>query len=218
MDSVSYFVVRVWLPDRPGALGQVASRIGLVGGDVVGIEILERGAGIAVDDLVVALPDENLVGQLRVQIDEVDGVDVEGIRPIDSARGDRELTSLQIAADLAARGADVFDVLVHRLAQELAADWAVVVGLEPPHVLSSRGDAPSALWLAGFVEGARHLGETDHAPTGVVWAQLPNNKAAIVIGRQDYPFRWRERGEVDGLALIADALVDDTSGRGGPVA
>ena len=28
------YVVRVWLPDRPGALGQVASRIGAVRGDV----------------------------------------------------------------------------------------------------------------------------------------------------------------------------------------
>ncbi|MEY4175069.1 MAG: hypothetical protein RI900_2234, partial [Actinomycetota bacterium] len=41
------FVVRVWLPDRPGALGQVASRVGAVRGDVVGIEILERGGGSA---------------------------------------------------------------------------------------------------------------------------------------------------------------------------
>lgn len=38
-------MVRVWMPDRPGALGQVASRIGSVGADVVGVEILERGAG-----------------------------------------------------------------------------------------------------------------------------------------------------------------------------
>ena len=36
------YLVRIWLPDRPGALGQVASRIGAVRGDVVGIEILER--------------------------------------------------------------------------------------------------------------------------------------------------------------------------------
>ena len=39
---VATFVLRVWLPDRPGALGQVASRIGAVRGDVVGIDILEQ--------------------------------------------------------------------------------------------------------------------------------------------------------------------------------
>ena len=36
------FVVRVWLPDRPGALGLVASRIGAIGGDIVGVDVLER--------------------------------------------------------------------------------------------------------------------------------------------------------------------------------
>ena len=51
------YVVRIWLPDRPGALGQVASRIGAVRGEIVGIEILERGAGRAVDELVVDLPE-----------------------------------------------------------------------------------------------------------------------------------------------------------------
>ena len=35
----------------PSALGQVASRIGAVHGDVIGIEILERGGGSAIDDL-----------------------------------------------------------------------------------------------------------------------------------------------------------------------
>ena len=40
------YVVRIRLPDRPGALGQVASRIGAVGGDIVAIDILDRsGAG-----------------------------------------------------------------------------------------------------------------------------------------------------------------------------
>src|SRR5262245_58230979 len=46
------FVLRLWLPDRPGALGAVASRVGAVGGDLVGIDILERGAGRAIDELV----------------------------------------------------------------------------------------------------------------------------------------------------------------------
>ena len=62
------FVVRVWLPDRPGALGQVASRIGSVRGDVVGIDILERGGGLAVDELVVGMPDGSSVDLLVSEI------------------------------------------------------------------------------------------------------------------------------------------------------
>jgi hypothetical protein len=202
-----YYIVRVWLPDRPGALGQVASRIGAVGGDVVGIEIMERGAGMAVDDLVVALPSDDLLDRLRVQIGEVDGAQVEGIRPVESARNDREFDALDIAAALAEPGADVFAVLVARLVEGLRADWAAIVTSAGPTVLSSHGLAPSALWLAGFVEGARHLRFDDGAPpANVVWAGLVRHEAALVMGRDDYPFRWRERGEIERLAAIADCL------------
>src|SRR3989440_11676930 len=77
----STFVVRVWVPDRPGALGAVASRIGAVRGDLVGIDILERGGGRAIDELIVDVPDETLVPLLVAEMSEVDGVDVEDGRP-----------------------------------------------------------------------------------------------------------------------------------------
>src|SRR5436309_10839410 len=92
------FVMRVWLPDRPGALGAVASRIGAVRGDVVGIDILERGAGRAIDELVVQLPDASLVSLLLAEIDQVDGVDVEDVRPAYSELQDPRLDALETAA------------------------------------------------------------------------------------------------------------------------
>src|SRR5437763_179071 len=54
------YVVRVWVPDRPGALGAVASRIGAVRGDLVGVDILERGAGRAIDVAWAALATSEL--------------------------------------------------------------------------------------------------------------------------------------------------------------
>ncbi len=74
------YVARIWIDDRPGALGQVASRIGGLQGDVVGIEILERGGGRAVDELVIELPDPTSVDRLIREINEVDGAAVEEIR------------------------------------------------------------------------------------------------------------------------------------------
>src|SRR3954466_11933190 len=68
------YVLRLWLPDRPGALGAVASRVGAGGGDLVGIDILERGAGRAIDELVVELANEDWVGLLLTEVAEVDGV------------------------------------------------------------------------------------------------------------------------------------------------
>jgi len=55
------FLVRIELPDRPGALGAVASRIGAVRGDVVSIEIIRRQDGRALDEFVVELADAELV-------------------------------------------------------------------------------------------------------------------------------------------------------------
>ena len=84
MSCVETYVVRLWLPDRPGALGQVASRIGSVRGDVVGIDILETGNGQAIDELVVELPDPSVVELLVHEVSQVDGVKVEEIRSLGS--------------------------------------------------------------------------------------------------------------------------------------
>jgi ACT domain-containing protein len=78
------YVVRIALPDRPGALGLVASRIGAVGGDIVAINILERDGGQAVDEFVVEIGGEHLVELLQHEIHEVDGVTVLEIRSADS--------------------------------------------------------------------------------------------------------------------------------------
>jgi ACT domain-containing protein len=77
------YVVRIALPDRPGALGLVASRIGAVGGDIVAINILERQDGRAVDEFVVEIGNE-LIDLLQSEIHEVDGVSILEIRAADT--------------------------------------------------------------------------------------------------------------------------------------
>ncbi len=78
------YVLRIALPDRPGALGLVASRIGAVGGGIVAINILERDEGHAVDEFVVELSGHHLVELLQSEIHEVDGVSILEIRSADS--------------------------------------------------------------------------------------------------------------------------------------
>lgn len=78
-------MLRIRLPDRPGALGLVASRIGAVGVDIVAIDILQRAEGSAVDEFVVELAAHDLVDLLQNEIHEVDGVRVEEVRRIDRA-------------------------------------------------------------------------------------------------------------------------------------
>ncbi|MGH9226441.1 MAG: amino acid-binding protein, partial [Acidimicrobiales bacterium] len=137
------FIVRVWLPDRPGALGAVASRIGAVRGDVVGIDILERGAGTAVDELVVTLPDASVVALLVNEIGEVDGVQVESVRPT-AGDNDARLDALDTAAVLVA--APTQSVLVSELLacarRIFETEWAAVVHIDDRLLVAAEGSPP----------------------------------------------------------------------------
>jgi hypothetical protein len=198
------YVVRLWVPDRPGALGAVASRIGAARGDVVGIDILERGGGRAIDELVVELPSPHLVDLLVAEVSEVDGVDVEDVRPVATSLHDPRVDALEMAARLV--GAEELPVLVDALATDAAraagAVWAAVLDCDSDEVLATTGEVPPGPWLAAFVAGSR-FGGADCADD-VVWAPLPRAALALVLGRDGTPFRARERRQAAALARIAD--------------
>jgi hypothetical protein len=206
------YVVRLWLPDRPGALGAVTSRIGAVRGSVVGIEILERGAGRAIDELVVELPSDDLVERLIHEIGQVDGVDVEFVQPIAGAVHDPRLDALETAAILvgASTADDLLEALSTHARRTIGATWAAVVALDDGQVLASDGQCPADCWLAAFVEGTRMVGEAEPSgPDDVVWAPLPASGLALVLGRDDTAFRALERRHVAALARIGDTRFRD---------
>jgi hypothetical protein len=202
---VESFVVRVWMPDRPGALGQVASRIGSVGGDVVGIDILERGAGRAIDELVVQLHDAAHLPLLLREIRDVDGVDVEDVRPASESLRDPHLAALETAAMLvgATTGPELLGLLVEHAHLDFAADWAAVLDDD---VLAGVGDVPPAPWLSAFVEGSRSSARVarSHGNSDVAWAPLATARLDLVVGRASRPLRARERRQISALARIAD--------------
>jgi hypothetical protein len=210
---VHTYLVRVWLPDRPGALGQVASRIGAVRGDVVGIDILERGAGRAIDELVVALPEPDLVDLLVAEISQVDGVDVEDVRELAADRHDAGLAALATAVRLveATDAGAVLPTLCEEILADFEADWAMALRLEPVQAVVEVGATPTAAWVAAFVLGSRHLdnGGTDGCPDDVAWADLAAAGLAVAVGRKGRPFRWRERRQLASLARIADRRLTD---------
>jgi hypothetical protein len=213
---VATFVLRLWLPDRPGALGAVASRVGAVGGDVVGIEILERGADRAVDELVVRLGDGSLVDLLLSEVDQVDGVAIEEVREVADSVHDPRLDALETAAVLvgAATPADALDALAVHARSTLGAHWSAVVRLDDADVVASRGTTPPANWLTAFVAGsqsAARAAEGAGQAEDVVWAPLPAARAALVLGREDLPFRVRERRQATALARIVDTRFGELS-------
>ncbi|MCX6506641.1 MAG: ACT domain-containing protein [Actinobacteria bacterium] len=203
------YILRVWMPDRPGALGALASRIGAVGGDVTGIDILERGAGRAIDELVVELPDDALVELLVTEIHQVDGVDIESIRPAAEALHDPRVDALETAALLVGAptpSAAIEELCVHGV-RTVGAHWGAVLDLADGSITSQVGDCPSAAWIAAFVAGSQssaRVSDGDAGPSDVVWAPLPAAGRALVMGRNGESFRARERRQAAALARIVD--------------
>ena len=217
------FLVRVWLPDRPGALGAVASRIGAVRGDVVGIDILERGAGRAIDELVVQLPDAELVTLLAAEISQVDGVDVEDVRPAPARLYDPRLDALETAALLvaASTSTELLSELTASARRDFEAEWAVALDLDGRELLASEGSPPPPAWLAAFVAGSRSSAAVvsgECGPDDVAWTALVEAGAALVLGRRGRPFRARERRQLAALARIADSRAAELSRPRLPVA
>jgi hypothetical protein len=205
--SPLHVLVRVWLPDRPGALGLVASRIGAVRGDIIGIDVLEQGDGVVIDEFAVRLADAELVPVLVREIEEVDGASVEEVRTV-GRFPDPRLDALGSAAALveAEDAAALVARLVAHVQGEFLADWAALV--RAGAVVAVHGDgAPDAGRLLAFAAGALDspaVVSGDAGPEDVAIAVLPRHDAAVVANRTGNPFRARERYQLLALARIAD--------------
>lgn len=206
LTPVHTVVVRVWLPDRPGALGQVASRVGAVRGDVLGIEILEVGGGRVIDELVVALPDESLVDLMVNEVHAIDGVSVEHVRPVMGEHSEGGLLALALAADLAeSEPDDRVGALADGVARITEADWVLVS--RDGETVESKGETPSADWITSLLAGSRHLGDPHATSSDMFWANLPAAQLWVAAGREGRPVHDRERLRLDLYVRIADTLL-----------
>jgi predicted nucleic acid-binding protein len=205
--SSNNVLVRVWLPDRPGALGLVAARIGSVGGDIVGVDVLERSEGVVVDEFAVALPSLDVLELLAREIEQVDGASVEEIRVV-GAFPDPRLDALESAATLCeATSPDALrTVLVAHLHREFLADWAAL--LVRGEVAARAGDTiPSTEFLAAVAAGTAvspKVADGTTGPDDLLVAALAAHDATVMVGRDGHPFRRRERAQLRALARIAD--------------
>jgi len=203
----TYVLVRVWLPDRPGALGLVAARIGAVGGDIVGIDVLERSEGIAVDEFAVALPSLDVLDLLAKEIEQVDGTSVEEFRLVD-AFPDPRLDALDSATRLCEADSvdELCETLVGHLRREFLADWVAL--LRDDAVLAASGDThPAAEFLSALAAGTSAsptVADGTTGPEDLLVAALVSHDATLLVGRDGHPFRRRERAQLVALARIAD--------------
>ena len=209
----SRHTVRVWLPDRPGGLGAIASRVGAVGAEIVGIEIIERDGGQAIDDLLIELPPDVETDLLVKELSEVDGARIEDIRDTSDAPVDARLQALEAARSLAEAPADeVNERLCEHTRTDTGADWAACIDLDVAAVVAAVGPTPPAEWLAAYALGAIAANDETTPPDGLhpreaaelddtICLPIGGRRTVLTVGRTGRAFRRRERSA---LALLTD--------------
>ncbi len=205
------YVLRLWLDDRPGVLGQIASAIGQAGGDVEGIDILERDGGQAIDEIVVAMPRVIAQDILIAALEEIDGVRIEDLRTIGNGRLEPATAALAGAQRLAdRRGADVYQPFCAEIMGLFDTEWSALIDRSTDAVVASLGVPPDLAWMIAFLEGSDHLDALNRdgsVPSDVVWSGLTPTTLAFVAGRGGRPFHVRERQHAELLAQIAGSLI-----------
>ena len=179
------FLLRVSLPDVPGSLGRLASAIGEAGGDIEAIEIVEKRAGCAVDDVLLELSPGRLPDSVVSACNSVDGVEVLWISRY--AAGGNLFMDLEVVEELTSNPADALSIVIDRLPATFRVDWAVRLrrgsGPHAAEVVRSTGGAPDDLaWPS--IDAATRLADPDDV---TVLCAVPLGNDVVVLGRRGGP-------------------------------
>ncbi|WNG89420.1 amino acid-binding protein [Mycobacterium sp. ITM-2016-00317] len=215
------YLLRVQLEDRPGSLGSLAVALGSVGADILSLDVVERSAGYAVDDLVVELPLGAMPDMLITAAEKLKGVYVDSIRPhtgLLEAHRELELIDHVAAADGTLKR---LQVLVDEAPRVLRVGWCTVVQLTDTgseRVVGSAGapetQAAETPWLP--LQRAAALDATaDWVPqvwrdmdTTLAAAPLGDPRTAMLLGRPGGPaFRPSEVARLGYLAGIVTTII-----------
>lgn len=213
-DEPTTYLLRVWLPDRPGALGAVASRIGAVGADIVAVDVVDRDGGQAVDDIVIEIVPERIDLLLR-EVRAVDGIDVEELHLIDKGYPDLGLGVLAASTEMVAAttSAELAACLCVHARRVVRLDWTALCHGDDGSVLAVEGNAPTEAWLGAYAMGIGPVtGEGAGAEVTLAGddpqlavARLSGSPLVLSGGRRALSIRPRERALLVALVGIASA-------------
>lgn len=218
--AVPSYLLRIELVDRPGSLGSLAVALGSVGADILSLDVVERAAGYAIDDLVIELPPGAMPDTLITAAESLPGVRVDSVRPhtglLEAHRELELLDRVSAAGDNASR----LQVLVDQAPRILRVSWCTVLRDHQGKLqrLAGSAGAPetradSAPWLP--IEHASTLdGSAEWVPqawrdmdTTMVAAPLGDSHTAVVLGRPGPEFRPSEVARLGYLAGIVATML-----------
>ncbi|WP_026918266.1 amino acid-binding protein [Gordonia shandongensis] len=220
------YLLRVLLQDRPGSLGMLAMQLGEIGADIRSLEVIERGDGFAVDDIVVDLPPGALPDTLITAAETVTGVRVDSLRPHTGVLDThQELELIDLVATGGKRG---LQLLVDYAPRVLHVSWASVIarpGSDVVRLYGSSGSPETPLTAAPWLPLERALrldGDADWVPeawrdmdTRLAVAPLGSHGQTLLLGRIGGPdFRPSEIARLGYLTGIIGSVLP----RGGTTA
>ena len=202
-----HVLVRVWLPDRPGASGLVASRIGSVGADIVGVDVAgtrrwRRGRRVRSRDSRRRPPrphgERDRARRRRLGGGGATGRHLPGPAPRRPRVGGRALRDRVDRRPAPGPHRARASRVPRRLGGARARRG-------PPR---AGGDgAPEVAKLVALDAGTAAsplVADGAAGPEDLAVARLPVHEAAILVGRDGHVFRRRERAQLMVLAGVAD--------------
>ncbi|MBF6173644.1 amino acid-binding protein [Nocardia blacklockiae] len=178
------FLLRVQLPDRPGSLGSLALALGSVGGDILSLDVVERGAGYAIDDLVVEVPSGALPDTLITAAESLADVRVDSLRPYSGILDTHR--ELELIDQVASARDDRLQVLVDGVPRVLRVGWSTVIDMGPQgayRVVGSQSapetQAVTVPWMP-LEKPAALDGEAAWVPQ--IWKDMDTKLAAAPLG------------------------------------
>ena len=202
------YLLRVQLPDRPGSLGALAVALGSVGADILSLDVVERGDGFAIDDLVVDVEPGALPDTLITAAEHLPDVLVDSIRPyagiLDTHR------ELELIDSVATARNDRLQVLVDGAPRVLRVGWCVVADIGKHGAYRVVGSAGAPETHPTALDG-----EADWVPdvwrdmnTSLAAAPLGSGNRVLMLGRPGGPeFRPSEIARLGYLAGIVATVL-----------
>ena len=214
------FLLRVELPDVPGALGALATALGSAGADIEAIEIVERRAdGRVVDDVLLELPARLMPDALITACHRLEGVRVHWISRYNA--GANLSMDLEAVETFTADPVHAIAELVNVIPSTFRTDWAMALHRVDGEaaIMSKSSTAPELVPEASAWLGIRTAKLLPELPEwdSVVLAGCPakdrwDHRFVVVVGRHGGPeFLNSEVARLGHMASLAASVQTATT-------